>query len=374
MNKAVSLKNHEKPKSKKQRIIHFCIWAFVCLLPVYFVSSTSVDFDKRLLYAYIPRVVIFFIGFYFNYLFFIDSFLLKKRFVEYFLLNLFLVLVLNVGLYFLDVTILRPLLEDVEMVKKIHPPLNFQMRLLRDGGFGFFLIIGASLASRMSQKWFEDDSKFQELQAQQSEAELQQLKSQINPHFLFNTLNNIYSLVSIDPQKAQKAIHKLSNLLRYSLYDNSEQVVPLNKELNFAKNYIELMKLRLSGNVQLSIDIDEGNSEDKIAPMIFVTIIENAFKHGISNTGSCFISIEIRVQPKTKVSCRVENSCYPNETENRSGSGIGLHNIIRRLEILYPDKHIFKAGVTDQNTFLAYIEIDLTNNQKKKNENKMCHC
>ncbi|MDL2315231.1 histidine kinase [Bacteroidales bacterium OttesenSCG-928-C19] len=366
-----------KPVSKKsQKLIHLTIWMTIFLIPIYLASANIDDFDSRLLFGYFPRVLVFFIGFYLNYFFFIERLLLRKRFVEYFTINIILLGSLNIGLYFFDKHLVAPLVQDLEFIRKIHG-ISFGGRMLRDVGFGGVLVVGASIASKMSQKWFEDNAKFQELQAQQSEAELLQLKSQINPHFLFNTLNNIYSLVSIDQTKAQKAIHKLSNLLRYSLYDNSEQLVPLNKELDFMRNYIELMKLRMSDNVQLTVDIDEGSIEDKIAPLTFITIVENAFKHGISNTKSSFIDIQIHVQPRTKVVCKVENSCYPTETEDRSGSGIGIHNIVRRLEILYPDKHIFKAGVTTENTFLACIEIDLTNNnpkKKDKDENKMCGC
>ena len=126
-----------------------------------------------------------------------------------------------------------------------------------------------------------------------AEAELQNLKSQLNPHFLFNTLNNIYSLIAFSPERAQEAVHDLSRLLRYVLYDSSQPMVPLEKELDFIRNYVELMRIRLPEHVKLTTDISAATPETLVAPLLFISLIENAFKHGVSHNKPSFIDLKI---------------------------------------------------------------------------------
>ncbi len=129
-----------------------------------------------------------------------------------------------------------------------------------------------------------------EAERNRTEAELKNLRNQLNPHFLLNTLNNIYALIAFDTDKAQQAVQELSKLLRYVLYDNQQTYVPLGKETDFIRNYIELMRIRLSSNVQMTTQIDIlPDSQTLIAPLIFISLIENAFKHGISPTERSFI-------------------------------------------------------------------------------------
>ena len=121
------------------------------------------------------------------------------------------------------------------------------------------------------------------------EAELQNLKSQLNPHFLFNTLNNIYSLIAFSPEKAQEAVHDLSRLLRYVLYESSQPFVSLEKDFDFLRNYVELMRIRLPKHVELKTNIVASSPGTLIAPLLFISLVENAFKHGVSNNKPSFI-------------------------------------------------------------------------------------
>lgn len=140
------------------------------------------------------------------------------------------------------------------------------------------------------------------------------MRNQLNPHFLLNTLNNIYALIAFDSDKAQQAVQELSKLLRYVLYDNQQNYVPLCKEVDFIRNYIELMRIRLSGNVEVITQFDiQPDSRTEIAPLIFISLIENAFKHGISPTELSFIHILIS-ENKEEIRCEIRNSYHPKPT------------------------------------------------------------
>ena len=189
-----------------------------------------------------------------------------------------------------------------------------------------------------------------------SEAELQNLKSQLNPHFLFNTLNNIYSLIAIDPDRAQFAVHDLSRLLRHVLYEDNQKFVSLDHELNFMKSYIELMSLRLSGNVELKVDLPDDGKGVLVAPLLFITLIENAFKHGVSPTEPSFIHIRFSWLENSGICCYIENSYFPKKEIDRSGSGIGLENLKKRLDLLYPGKYDLRTE-REGNEFVAQLKI-----------------
>ena len=189
-------------------------------------------------------------------------------------------------------------------------------------------------------------------------AEVRALQAQINPHFLFNTLNNIYSLIAINQDKAQYAVHDLSKMLRHVLYENNQHFVPINKEFEFMKSYIELMSLRLPKNTRLEISIPEQANNSMIAPLLFIPLLENAFKHGVSSTQESFINIKFDLQNGNRIDCRVENSNYPKKDNDRSGSGIGLINLQRRLELLYSGKYIFNREIQDDK-FVTQLIIQL---------------
>ena len=188
---------------------------------------------------------------------------------------------------------------------------------------------------------------------------MQQLKNQLNPHFLFNTLNNIYSLIAISPERAQSAVLELSKLLRYVLYENTQPYVPMEKELEFNHNYIELMRLRLARHVQVDVNIPTGLCRGyKIAPLLFITLIENAFKHGTSASIRSFVKINMSEPSPGVIECDIENSSFPKNETDKSGSGIGLKNLSRQLELLYPGKYNLHAE-SDSHIYRSMLTIDL---------------
>ena len=177
-------------------------------------------------------------------------------------------------------------------------------------------------------------------QAKHTEAELAWLKNQINPHFLFNTLNNISSLTQIDPDAAQDAIAQLSDLLRYAMYETNKKTVPISGEVEFMRNYIALMKLRCNEKTEVKTTFDvEQNVE--IAPLLFISLIEIAFKHGVSSSRSSMIDIHLE-QKDSSIVFTCDNTNYPKDDADRSGSGIGIENTRRRLDLMYADHYTWQ--------------------------------
>lgn len=182
------------------------------------------------------------------------------------------------------------------------------------------------------------------LKNEKTKAELMFLKSQVSPHFFFNMLNNLYGLVAKDPQKAQELILKLSDMMRYSIYEGEKESVTIEEEIIFLKNYIELHKMRYHKeiNVDFDSDIDENL---KIVPLLFIILLENAFKHGIENLReNAYIKMSL-VSSKKEICFAIENNYE--KTENKEG--IGLKNLKRRLELIYPNQHELNFRITEKN-------------------------
>lgn len=202
--------------------------------------------------------------------------------------------------------------------------------ILRDS-IMLLLLISLAVMLRLSNQWQVLERSQRELRASQRESELESLRAQLNPHFLFNTLNTIYALIAVDSAEAQKAVHELSGLLRYVIYENPDKV-EVEREAEFIRNYVELMRLRMGSRpVELNVNIKE---KGNMPPLLFVTLVENAFKHG--NTADTSLPIKISVESDGEhISCFTVNS-VDNDTRLDSGSGgVGLANLRRHLELLY---------------------------------------
>ena len=223
----------------------------------------------------------------------------------------------------------------------------------------FTVVIFIVLLAYSQRRWRKEYDLRQKAEQEAIRLNLQQLKNQLNPHFLFNTLNNIYSLIAISPERAQSAVLELSKLLRYVLYENTQPYVPMEKELEFNHNYIELMRLRLARHVQVDVNIPTGLCRGyKIAPLLFITLIENAFKHGTSASTRSFVKINMSEPSPGVIECDIENSSFPKNETDKSGSGIGLKNLSRQLELLYPGKYNLHAE-SDSHIYRSMLTIDL---------------
>lgn len=205
--------------------------------------------------------------------------------------------------------------------------------------------------------WFKKQQEWMQAEKEKVTAELQLLKAQVHPHFLFNTLNNVYSFSLENSPKTPGMILKLSSLLSYMLYDCKTDEVPLEKELEVMKNYIDLEKERYGNNLELSLNM-EGEIKDKyIAPLLILPFLENAFKHGTSEQlEKPWLSVDIAVKAQT-LRCKIANS--KNESVSVSENGIGIQNVKKRLQFLYPGKHELKLN--DEGIFfVASLVIELT--------------
>ena len=214
----------------------------------------------------------------------------------------------------------------------------------------FFLLNGIMAAVAVGIRHFirvrRLRQQLKEEKAKNTEAELAWLKNQINPHFLFNTLNNISSLTQIDPDAAQDMIARLSDLLRYAMYETNKPMVPIEGEVEFMRNYISLMKLRCNDRAVVTEHFKVDNPHTPVAPLLFISLIENAFKHGLSSSRPSAIHISLRQQGGEVEFC-CDNTNYPKSTADRSGSGIGLENTRRRLELLYHRRYEWQQEVRD---------------------------
>lgn len=216
------------------------------------------------------------------------------------------------------------------------------------------IFIGLSTGLKFSTDWFRNETIRRNLENEKLSAELTFLKSQINPHFLFNSLNNIYALSYRQSSKTPEAILKLSEMMRYMLNESNELFVPLSREIAYIQNYIELQRLRFKdgGNVSLTI---EGNLENRmIAPLILIPFIENAFKHGIANNPDSPIVISIKLGDGLDFTLSNLKSRH-NKDES---SGVGLNNVHRRLNLLYPNKHSLQIN-EDIFTYNCHLTLEI---------------
>ncbi|WP_373523313.1 sensor histidine kinase [Aquiflexum sp.] len=300
--------------------------------------------------------------FYFNFLYLIPRILFNNK------ISLFLIVNFVAGLAYVGLLIVYDDWTNMQelMHKAFRPdvpytprPRNFYWDISQL--LIFFMAVGISTSIAAVQKWQSDEQFRLKLMEEKVNSELTYLKAQINPHFFFNTLNNIYALTNIDVEKAKTALLKLSRMMRYVLYETEKNHTLLSKELDFLKDFIELMKLRLSPRVKLNIEIPEKVEEAEIAPMLLLPFIENCFKHGISSQKESEIVITL-IKQGNKLTLETQNTIF-NSSENTpegKSSGIGLVNTMRRLELLYPNKfQLTFDRENPENQYRVYLNIDL---------------
>jgi len=200
------------------------------------------------------------------------------------------------------------------------------------------LLIGFNLAIKLIFKSLKDQQALKDLESHNLQFELEYLKGQINPHFFMNMLNNIHALVDIDSEQAKTTIIGFSKLMRYVLYDASQKTIGLDKELEFVKNYIKLMKIRYPEDVDISISIPENVPDFQIPPLLFVSFMENAFKHGISYRHKSFVAISMQIR-EDKIIFEISNSRWNNKSDLEEG-GIGMVNTRKRLDLIYGKEYL----------------------------------
>lgn len=305
--------------------------------------------------------------FYINYYWIIEhSFGKSKRLIRFFGWNIILCVV-SLTLFYL-IWRFRDFFGGKPPLRNYDSPTEWMylaksMTMLSRDFVMLILVIGFATALRLGDEWLKLDRRRKDLLSAQREEELKNLKSQLNPHFLFNTLNSIYALIAISPQKAQDAVHELSRLLRYVLYDTSA-TVSFRQELGFIDNYINLMRLRLNPAVKLDVTLNAGDNESlRIAPLLFITLIENVFKHGIY-TPEIPLRISITADGN-QILCTTSNGRQPSADDSGKSpeGGIGMSNLRRRLDLIYGRQATIDIDQTPE-TYKVTLRIDLDSNRQ----------
>ncbi|MCR5780822.1 MAG: histidine kinase [Bacteroidaceae bacterium] len=204
------------------------------------------------------------------------------------------------------------------------------------------LMFGANLGIKGYLRSRDDRKRLAELEHENLEQQLEYLRYQINPHFFMNTLNNIHALVDIDPEQAKSTIVELSKMMRFVLYEGNKQGVPLTREFDFIRHYVTLMQLRYTDKVRITLDLPTEAPDSQIPPLILITFIENAFKHGVSYQRDSFIEVKVELQDnRLHFTCRNSKA----EKSNEEKGGVGLDNVRKRLDLLYA--HNYELSIND---------------------------
>ena len=332
-------------------LLHLLIWlalGVVNYLPDFLILGT---YTYGFPLTYIGYVALF----YFNYLFLVPRLLLKQRIYSYLISAVLLVAISVLYGYLLEpltspLYILRESFSSLE-ISPLFKALTIMRILIINLAF---LVAGTTI--RLYRDWVKKRIREKEIEQQKTLSELKFLKSQLNPHFLFNSLNSIYSLTQKKSSYAPEAIIALSELMRYMLYETNQHTVLLEKELNYIRRYIQLQRLRLRDSKGVTLEIEGDISNQRIKPLILISFIENAFKYGVNEKGDSVVNIQINVEDNLlDFSC--SNFLKRQQNKNKF-SGIGLKNSKKRLELLYPNAHKFEV-IEGEGNFVVNLSLNL---------------
>ena len=309
-------------------LLHVCCLGLIFLWPLMQLDDIVNQRDIAIKIS-LPTVCIV-ILFYLNYLALIDFFYFKNKRPLFFIINLGLLFIFYFSIKWLNTYMTAGF-----------PPFNSRPHMRHDIPhiqlfISLVFSVGMSIAFKISINWKKRELEIEKIKQSQLYSEVKALRHQIQPHFLFNTLNNIYSLVDISPEIAKTSIHSLSNMMRYLLFESTTERIPLIKEILFLERYIALMQLRVSSNLTIRKNFPVINQPIQIAPLLLISFIENSFKHGIDALQESFININITINDN-EINYTVVNSFFPDKVAI-TNSGIGLENLKKRLELLYPNK------------------------------------
>jgi two-component system, LytTR family, sensor kinase len=355
-------------------MLHIAAWVFLLGLPLYNISRW--DVPRNFIRFYYLNTLLYGFLFYVNYLVLAPRLFFNSIRIKYYVS----VVVLAIGVFIISDNVnksffkdmpkrdkpeqIQPRANDVPAMENHDPAGNIakEMPPRKDRAihrpfgppfhvynyiFTAIVITVFALGLRVLERHSEIEKKQKELEKEMLNSELAFLKNQISPHFFFNTLNNIYSLISINTEDSQKAVLTLSRMMRYLLYDSEKGETKLSSEINFMNNYIDLMKLRMSDKVKLSVSFPEVYEDVSLPPLLFISLIENAFKHGISYREKSFIDIGMEVSPEA-ITFKCNNSVVkPVDEQPNNNSGIGLENLKKRLKLLFPNRHLIEIGCTE---------------------------
>lgn len=333
-------------------VTHILLWVVVFVVPVLIFAS-----EGRPIFETLERsamqLAFFMILFYINYCWLIENFLFKRKALLFVLINLFLILLVS-NLKF-------EILFNVSFENAPPPPDKHPKTPPK--GFVYFdfvvnlLPVVTSIAIKYAQRFFILELEQKEMAATKLHAELQHLKYQLQPHFFFNALNNIYSLIVFDPDKAQKSVHSLSKLMRHFLQKSDKEKILLSEEVDFLNQYIELMRLRLTEKTIVTTDFPTEVPQVEIAPLLLITLVENAFKHGVSATTTTEIHFSIKSDEKM-ICFTAENTLLAKQNSDLYSSSIGIDNLRKQLNLIYPNRNAYTI-TTEGGKYKSEIVIQI---------------
>ncbi len=331
--------------------IHALVWVLLVVIP--YVSTDQVfnmldpESDMQYLLQCFSLSAVLMSTFYFNYYFLIPKYLLTKKYWLYFLFLLMAIavtFVLSGATFFFSNFNPKKFAEANPIIEKIIPVIIINA-------------ISLWLLSIVSTILFAVYNRLKQTEKEKLSAQIASLKSQINPHFLFNTLNNIYATAIDTSPKAADMVDKLAEMMRYTMKDTQQDSVLLEDEVNYVSNFIELQKLRLDRSVKLEYNTFENIPALQIAPMLLIPFIENAFKHGVNSEQKSHIRIELSMN-KTELQLNVINNKVAVQRETSERSGLGIDNTKHRLDLTYPSNHLLVINDTEKE-FSVSLHINL---------------
>ncbi len=370
------------PLKNIETIIFMVIWMGIFSFP-FFQYRTNNEVDWTKVNADWIRMSSFLVIFLLNAYYLVPTILFKKKYLYYIGITLLVIVAVvstNIGLHLLltppeplsmPPMDLGPGMPPMELGSKMPAPMGYRPPLIpqQKSILMFFaddiliavLVVAAGTTVKIMSQWLMEESRRKDVEKEQLKTELALLRHQVSPHFFMNTLNNIHALVDINKDTAKDAIIRLSTLMRYLLYDTAHGRTSLKKEVEFIESYITLMELRFSKKVTITIEVPQNIPDIQIPPMLFISFLENAFKHGVSYQTTSYVHFKLELTDKRLV-CNIKNSINKNkENIDKTYSGIGLTNIRKSLELLYQKDYTLQINDSN-NEFDVNLSIPLYEN------------
>jgi hypothetical protein len=349
-----------------EQLVYWVIWLIIILLPLFFWDFSDYHERKRIVWGWM-RITPFLIIFLIHNLVLLPIVLRKWHWSLYFMLSVLLILIVNYlfiyqqtfrdlfyGIFIRDEIAGRGMRGSGTGITGHGPGHGRYFKDYRAPGtylyiynlFISVLLIGFNATLNFTTRWLQKEQERKEIARENIQSQLDALQQQVSPHFFMNTLNNIHALIDYDKDSAREAVLRLSGMMRYLLYDSGHEHTSLQKEIDFLKSYIELMRLRISESLEISIRFPEQHGALKIPPFLFIPFVENAFKYGILAKGKSEISILIEL-----VGERLHFNCRNSKSEDKSSpgehSGLGISNAKKRLDLIFDNRYtlnIFDRG------------------------------
>jgi hypothetical protein len=344
-------------------ITHVTVWSCFFALPylVFFPRLREFSMSNHQLASILCNNIFLVLFYYFNTLVLVPRLLVKEKWLWYCLSILICLLIfLNVPRALANMIALPEIVapENREFIRNpsykgpsMYGPEGRRPYASRYSTVLFLLVFTVGTCLSMIQRWLRTEQNRKETENQKLNTELSFLKSQINPHFFFNTLNNIYPLAVVKSEKTAPSVMKLSQIMRYILTETQHDLVPLSKEVEFIRNYIELQQVRLTDMVKVKLAVEGNTDSYNIAPLLLIPFVENAFKYGVSTKEPSHIHLLLQTSP-TGIIFQAENYIVASYGQEPEKTGIGINNVRRRLELLYPERHLLQCEIRGQHYFV----------------------